>query len=191
MLRRVLAAVGVLLVAVGVVVAAVPSVTEVVRLPDVPTVVVAGVAVVLALSAHAARKRVEFRDPEEASVRATGLEDRFDPPRPGADIDAEIVAGPRADDAGDTPVRERLRLLAVRVLTDSENWTEEEAHQHLDDGTWTDDRTAAALFSEEVTPPAQDVVASLAGIETAHEREVRHALAELERRSNLGVEGGD
>lgn len=191
MLRRVLAAVGVLFVAVGVLVAAVPSVTDVVRLPDVPTVVIAGVAVVLALSAHVARKRVEFRDPEEASVRATGLEDRFEPPRPGAEIDAELTAGAPVD-AADSSLRERLRVLAVRVLTDAENWTEEEAHRHLDEGTWTDNRTAAALFSDRVTPPAQDFVVSFAGIESAHEREVRNVLAELERRSGLDVrEGGD
>jgi len=188
-LRRVLLALGVLFAALGVAVAAVPSLADVVRLPDVPRVVFAALAVVFALATHAVRKQADFRDPEAAAVRASGVEGRFEPPRPGAEIDAELDAGPRASTArSDERVRERLRILAVQVLSDAEGWSEAEARRRLDEGTWTDDETAAALFSERVSPEATDLVASFAGIESARRREVRHALAELERRS--GVDAG-
>jgi hypothetical protein len=189
MLRRVFAGLGLLLAGLGIAVALVPSVADVVRLPDIPTIFVGGFAVTLAAATFAARKRVTFRDPAEASVRASGLENRFEPPRPGEDIDRELAAS----DAGalDVPLRERLRILTVRVLTESEGWSEAEANRRLKDGTWTEDRTAAALFADDIAPPAQDVVVSLAGIESARERELRHVLAELERRSGIDVEGGD
>lgn len=191
MLRRVLLVLGFAFTALGVAVAAIPSIATTLRLPDVPRVVVAALAVVFALATHAARKKVDFRDPEEAVVRASGLEGRYEPPRPGAEIDTELAVGPRnGASSADTRLRERLRVLAVRVLSDAEGWSEDEAHRRLDDGTWTDDRTAAALFSEDVNPAAQHLVASFAGIESTHEREVRHALAELERRSGVDA-GGD
>lgn len=191
MLRRVLLALGLVFAALGVAVAAMPSIVSVVRLPDVPRVVVAALAVVFALATHAARKQADFRDPDDAAVRATGLEGRFEPPRPGTEIDTELATGPRDGASGaDNRLRERLRVLAVRVLADAEGWSEEEAHRRLEDGTWTDDRTAAALFSEQVSPSASDLVVSFAGVESAREREVRHALAELERRSGVAV-GGD
>jgi len=192
MLRRVLAAFGVLFVALGVAVVAAPSLTNVVRLPDVPSLIVGLLALAFAVAAFVARRRVEFRNPEEAAVRASGLEDRFEPPRPGADVDAQLTAGATTEDAGAHKVqlRERLRILAVRVLTESEGISEAEAKQRLREGTWTDDRTAAALFSDDVLPPAEDVVASVAGIESAEEREVRHALTEIQRRSGIDV-GGD
>lgn len=192
MLRRVLAAFGLLFVTLGVAVVVAPSLTDVVRLPNVPSLVVGVLALALSVAAFVARRRVEFRDPAEAAVRASGLEDRFEPPRPGAEVDAELTAGATSEDAGAHKVqlRERLRILAVRVLTESEGISEAEARERLRDGTWTDDRTAAALFSDEVLPPAEDVVASVAGIESAQEREVRHALAEIRRRSGIDV-GGD
>jgi len=186
-LRRVLLALGVLFAALGVAVAASPSLAATLRLPNVPRVAVAVLAVVFALATHAARKRVEFRDPDDAVVRASGLEDRYEPPRPGADVDAELAIGPGEGASGaDARIRERLRLLAVRVLSDAEGWSEEKAHRRLDEGTWTDDRTAAALFSEAVDPPARNVVVEFAGIESTREREVRRALAELERRAGVG-----
>lgn len=191
MLRRVLAAFGVVFVALGVAVVVAPSVTDVVRLPDVPSVVVGAFALLFAIAGFAARRAVTFEDPETAAVRASGLEDRFEPPRPGAEIDAELTEGPDATDvsARDVHVRERLRILAVRTLTDAEDLSVEEANERLQNGTWTDDRTAAAMFCDDVLPPAEDVVATVAGIESAQERKVRHALAEIERRSGIDTEG--
>ncbi|MGB9963955.1 hypothetical protein [Halobacterium sp. CBA1126] len=185
MLRRVLLALGVALTALGVAVAADPALAVTLGLPAVPRVVVAVLAVAFALAARAARKNVDFRDPEEATVRASSLEGRFEPPRPGADVDADLAAGSGASTTDDR-LRERLRVLAVRVLADAEGWSEEEAHRRLDDGTWTDDRAAAALFAADVSPPSRHVVASLTRFESTREREVRHALAELERRAGVG-----
>lgn len=192
MLRRVVAVFGVLFVALGVAVVVAPSVTDVVRLPDVPSLVVGVFALAFAVASFVARRHVQFRDPEEATVRASGLEDRFEPPRPGSAVDAELAAGASGDEAGtsELQVRERLRLLAVRVLAESEGISEAKAKERLRDGTWTDDRTAAAMFSDEVVPPAEDVVATVAGIESTQEREVKHALAEIQRRSGIDV-GGD
>lgn len=190
MLRRVLLVLGVAFAAFGVAVAAVPSIATALRLPDVPRVAFALIAVVFALATHAARKRANFRDPDDAAVRAAGLEDRYEPPRPGADIDAELAAGPSGSSRADGRLRERLRVLAVRVLSDAEGWSEDEARRRLDDGTWTDDETAAALFAEQVNPSTMDLVMSFTGIESAQQREVRHALAELERRAGVDT-GGD
>lgn len=191
MLRRVLLAFGVVLGVLGVAVAAAPSVTEVVRIPNVPTFVIAIVAVTLGIAVQLARKRVEFRDPEDTAIRATHLEGRFEPSRPGATIDAEFVAGSNAAASGgkDSRLRERLRVLAVRVLVDATGCSEREAHNRLDDGTWTDDRVAASLFADDIAPPAQSVVAEIAGIETTYEREVRHALDELKQLAGVATEG--
>lgn len=191
MLRRVLLVLGVAFAALGVAIAASPAVTEVVRLPDVPMVFFAALAVVLGLSAQVARKRVEFRDPEDAAVRATHLEGRFEPPRLGADIDAEFADGGTAADAGseDARLRERLRLLAVRVLVHAEGCTEDDAYRRLDEGTWTDDRLAASLFSDDVAPPARGLVAEVAGFDTLYERELLRAIDELERLAGVDTEG--
>jgi hypothetical protein len=188
MLRRIVAALGLLFTAVGFTVVVAPSVTNIARLPDIPMVVVGTLAIVLAVATFAARKRIDFRDPVEASARASGLEDRFEPPRPGAEVDEQLTAG-----AGsiDVQLRERLRHLVVQVLVESEGLTEAEAERRLADGTWTEDRTAASLFAEDVSPPAEDVVASITGAAAVRKRRVSHVLAELERRAGVDVEGSD
>lgn len=189
MLRRVAVVLGLLFTAVGLAVAIAPSVADVLRLPDIPTMVVGTLAVVLAVATFLARRHADFRDPAEASVRAKGLEDRFEPPRPGEEIDEQLAAA--GAESLDVQLRERLRLLVVRVLVESEGWSEEEAERRLQDGTWTEDRTAASLFADDVAPPAQDVVMSVTGIDSTRKRKVRHVLAELDRRSGVDVEGGD
>ncbi|WP_336034924.1 DUF7269 family protein [Halobacterium yunchengense] len=189
MLRRVLAGLGVAFVAVGVAVAVAPSVADVVRFPAVPTVFVGGLAAVLAVATYVSRRNLEFRDQAAATVRASGLEGRFEPPRPGAEVDDQLADADR--DALEAQLRERLRSVAVQVLAESEGWTEAEADRRLREGTWTEDRTAAALFSDEVPPPAQDVVVSMTGLESTRERALRHALGELQRRAGLDAEGGD
>ncbi|WP_232687317.1 DUF7269 family protein [Halobacterium zhouii] len=190
MLRRVLLVFGLAFTALGVAVAASPSVAQFLGLPNVPMVVVTALAVVLGLSAQTARKRVEFRSAEDASVDAARLEGRFEPERPGTAIDTAFAARSNDDsDVDDARLRERLRVLAVRVLVDAEGCSEREAHRRLDDGSWTDDRLAASLFSDEVTPPAQGLVAEVAGFETLYEREIRHALDELKQMSGVDTGG--
>lgn len=192
MLRRALLVLGLAFAALGVAVAASPSVTQFLRLPNVPMVVFASLALVLGLSAQAARRRVEFRSSEDALIEAARLEGRFEPARPGAEIDAEFSAGASAAESGskDARLRERLRILAVRVIVDAEGCSERDAHRRLDDGTWTDDRLASSLFSDDVAPPAQGLIAEVAGFETLYEREVRHALDELMRMAGVHA-GGD
>lgn len=191
MLRRLLLVLGVAFGALGIAVAASPSVTDVIRLPDIPMVVVTALAIVLGLAVQTARSRAEFRDPEDAAIRATRLEGRFEPPRPGAEVDAEFAAGSLTADSGsgDARLRERLRILAVRVIVDAEGCSERDAHRRLDDGTWTDDKFAAALFADDIAPPAQSLVAEVAGFETAYEREIRHALGELKRMAGVELGG--
>lgn len=190
MLRRIVLAFGVGFAALGVAVVAAPGVTTTIRLPDVPPGVVGLVAIGFALSVYVARKTTEYPDPEEAAVENALVEGRFEPPRPGEEVDAEFAAGVEGAERGtdEARLRERLRLLTVRVLENAEGWSREEAHRRLDDGTWTDDRTAAALFSSDVPPPARDVVSTIAGFETTYEREVHAVLAELRRRSGVDLE---
>ena len=91
---------------------------------------------------------VSLRRPPAVSRRA-GVE------RIGSDLEAAIRDAEAGDDreraAGRLRVKRRLTTLATAVIADRDGCSEAEARERLTDGSWTDDETAAALFTENDT----------------------------------------
>lgn len=185
--RRLALALGTLFAALGVAVAANPGLAATLRLPAVPTLFVGALAVALGLSAYLARRHTSFRDAGDDERRDELLEDRYEPPRPGADVGAALGEHgvSRRGAPANASFTERLRQLAVRVLVDARGVSRAEAHEQLDEGTWTDDATAASLFASDVDPPAEDVVGSVVGFESMYERQAHSVVVELQRIAGL------
>jgi len=190
MLRRLVLAVGLVLAGVGFAVAVQPALARVLRFPSVPTVVVGALAAVFALAAAVARRNTEFRDESDDEDRNERLESRFEPPRPGEDIDARLREGAGALRAATNTAQfgDRVREVAVQALVDARGLSPEAAERQLEDGTWTDDRAAAAFFADDVDSPATDVVSAMVSADPVYERQAEHVLRELRRIT--GVDGG-
>jgi membrane protein implicated in regulation of membrane protease activity len=187
--RKVALAVGLVFAALGFLLAAAPGFARTLQLPEIPTVVVGGFALALGLATYLARRHTEFRDASDDERRNELLEGQFEPPRPGAAVDAQLSEGGRTRHGGSSDARfnERLRQLAVQVLVDARAVSREEAHEQLDDGTWTENTTAASFFSREIDPPAEDVVGAVVGIDSMYERQAHNAVVELKEIAGLDV----
>jgi hypothetical protein len=111
-------------------------------------------------------------------------------------LDAVTVAGEPFDRAldrsgrrGQTGRRSRdrivrhLRSVAVDVLTAATGDAAAIVERRLDDGNWTDDPVAAALFTEEYEPTLGNRLRNLLGRPTTFQRRVDHAVAALEDRA--------
>ncbi|MFC3478327.1 DUF7269 family protein [Halobacterium litoreum] len=189
--RRVLLVFGLVFSLLGFAVVVQPGVVDTVRLPDVPTVIVGGFALLLGVTTYLSRRHTEFRDASDDEERNEHLEDRYEPPRPGADVDERLRegAGDLIASASGNRFRERMELLAIQVLVDARGVSREDAKSQLDDGTWTDDTTAASFFCNDIDPPAQDVFSTVIGRSTVYERQVHRVVAELQ--SIAGLDGGE
>lgn len=189
--RRVLLAVGVVLSLAGLAIVANPALATRIQVPDIPRAGVGIVAFLFAWGVYQSRRNTDFRDASEFAERNERLEARLEPPRPGADIDAELNRGVlRGGRHSPTiEVRDRLRRLTIQVLRDAEGLSRRQAAAQLRNGTWTDDRTAASFFAEDVSPPPTKLIGSVLGYESAFERKASHVVAELERR--VGTQRGD
>lgn len=190
MLRRLVLALGLVLAGVGFAVAVQPSLARVIDFPPLPTVVVGGLAAAFALAGAIARRNTDFRDETDDEDRNDSLESRFEPPRPGEDVDARLRegAGRLRSGANTAEFSDRLRTVTVQALADARGLPPEEASRQLDDGTWTDDRTAAAFFADDVDSPATDVVGAMVSADPVYERQADHVVRELRRIT--GVDGG-
>lgn len=188
-LRKVTLAFGLVFAALGFVLALSPGLATVLQLPEVPTIFVGAFALVLGLATYFGRRNTEFRDASDEERRNELLEGHFEPPRPGADVDAQMGKGGRSRYGGSSDARfnERLRQLAVQVLVDAKGFSREEAHDQLDDGTWTNNRTAASFFSPDIDPPAEDVMGAVVGIDSMYERQAHNAVVELKDIAGLTV----
>ncbi|MXV62769.1 DUF58 domain-containing protein [Natronorubrum sp. JWXQ-INN-674] len=147
-----------------------------------PTIVVIGlVALVVALSAlsrgHGVRTRFGTPDPER----------RGSVPVPGRSLSGTVDEF-RAVTAGHTASSRRLRSglrgAAVAVLTRFEGDSVEDATRRIENGTWTDDRVAAAFLSDSVEPPARSLRTRLAAVvtpagNTPFQSGIRHAVAAI------------
>jgi len=191
MLRRLLLLFGLLFAAVGFAVTVDPALAAAIGFPPLPTVVVAGLAAAFALADVVARRDTDFRDETDDEDRNEVLEPRVEAPRPGEGIDARLRegAGIRNAGAGSTQFSDRLRAVTVRALADARGLSPEEAQRQLDEGTWTDDPTAAAFFADGVDAPATDVVTAIVSADPVYERQAQHVVRELQRIT--GIEGGD
>jgi hypothetical protein len=189
--RRILLVFGVGLSLAGLAIVVDPGLAADIKIPDIPRVVVAAFAALLGYVAFYARRQTEFRDASDDASRNDNLEDRFEPPRPGAEIDAELQEGasPRSTSAPSVRVRDRLKQLTIQVLQDAEGVSEREAEEQLETGEWTDDQTAAAFFAEDISPPPSELVGSIMGYESAFERKASHVVGELDRIAGTRTEG--
>ncbi|WP_066413804.1 DUF7269 family protein [Halorubrum aethiopicum] len=81
---------------------------------------------------------------------------------PGSDFDAAVSraasARRRRGRTARDDVRSRVREAAVRAVARRRNCSRERAAELVDDGTWTDDRTAAAFLSRSTAYPVRDQV---------------------------------
>ncbi|WP_440771622.1 DUF58 domain-containing protein [Natronorubrum sp. DTA28] len=78
----------------------------------------------------------------------------------------------------------KLRTAAIVALTRFEGLSDEEAVRRVEDGTWTDDRTAAAFLSESEELPSRSIRRRLAAVvsrsdETRYQTGIRHAVAAI------------
>lgn len=101
---------------------------------------VVALALFLWMSVRRARERVtQATPPDPESV--------LDAPRPGGSIDRYVDGWPtlstRAGSDESAAVRERLRATAVAVEMHERDCSRERAQERVDEGTWTDDPSAA------------------------------------------------
>lgn len=190
MLRRLLLGLGLVLAGLGLAVTVEPSLARAIQFPPLPTVLIGGLAAVFALAGAIARRNTSFRDETDDEDRNDSLESRFEPPRPGEDIDARLREGAGELRSGTNTAQfsDRLREVTVQALTNARGLPPEAANRQLDDGTWTENRTAAAFFADDVDSPAADVVGAVVRADPVYERQAEQVVREIRRIT--GVEGG-
>ncbi|WP_241964444.1 hypothetical protein [Halorubrum sp. 48-1-W] len=133
------------------------------------------------------------RDRERRSTDLGEPERRERAVVPGADFDATVaraasVRRSRRRTARDD-VRSRVRAAAVRAVARERACSRERAVDLLDEGTWTDDRTAAAFLSRSIGYPIGDRIrGSLPGRSTFRIG-VSAAVAAVER-TTTGIGSG-
>lgn len=110
----------------------------------------------------------------------------------GATIDRALERSGRRGAVGRRN-RERLarslRDAAATILAAETGEPDDVVRTRLDEGTWTGDPVAAALFADEYEPTVRDAVRSLLGRETSYQRRVRRAVAALEAIAEEGADG--
>jgi len=145
--RILLAGVGAVAVVVGVAAVFAPALAGSIPFPDLPVVVVGGLAGLFALLVGLRRRDTTIRGAALPEVEAA-VED----PIPGTVFDEQLrgAAGIGVDAARNRRVgRRHLADVAIAVLTKTEDYSEAEAEAALVAGTWTDDPIAASCFAEE------------------------------------------
>lgn len=101
---------------------------------------------------------------------------------PGERLDGLLARDGRGARTYRRNVVRYVRHVAVEVLAAETGRSEADVRASLDDGTWTDDPVAAALFTDDIDPSWPDAVRAALGVETAFQRRVRRAVGALERR---------
>lgn len=181
-LRGLLAAVGVVGVAVGLatfaapgIVDAVPvqAVVEVLGGPWVLAAVFGAAALVVVISVLLMRGVGGI---DQATPPAP--EDVYEVPHPGSTFDEfldGLDVGERLSGERHRDVRERLRRAAWTTLMRVEDLDKEDAVRRVEEGTWTDDEVAASFLASGETPGLGGrIVGALRG-ETRHRRGARRA----------------
>jgi uncharacterized protein (DUF58 family) len=179
--RRLVVAAGVVLSAAGVVAVTAPAAVPAF---DLATYLVAATGVT-AFVVGAADAYGRF----DAGADRLVLPARETPPAvavPGDDF-ARLLRD--ADWDGDD-LRHRLHETAVAVLSKHAGWSPSTAQERLDDGSWTDDPEAAALFADGPVS-ARDHVRSLVSGEPPVRKRARHAADALYELATGDEPGGD
>lgn len=153
MIRRLLFAAGILAGIFGLVLVFAPGMAAGVGVSDILVYLLGALALLLALGRIRRRRNAERRE-----ARLPDPESPVGLPAPGADVDERLrnlrrltqhsrIQSERQD------LDTRLEELAKRVIARREDISREAAENRLREGTWTDDRLAAAYFSESVEVP--------------------------------------
>jgi hypothetical protein len=156
MIRRILFITGVAAGILGLVLVVAPGLVGGVGVSDILVYLLGVIAVLLAIGRIQHRRKAERREtPTSDPETPVGL------PSPGDDVNERIRNLRRLTQRGRIQTERqdldtRLEELAVRVLARSEDITREDAQRLLNEGTWTEDRKAAAYFSEAVTVPVPE-----------------------------------
>lgn len=183
-LGRALLLVGVLAVGLGAVATVAPGAAVLVVGDTLPVGLLGLAALVLAVLTagdywNAAREHAELPDAYRRDAATV----------PGEAFDRALRLSAGRGNVGRSHrrrVERYLRDAAVEALVDVTGDPREAVEGRLDDGTWTDDPAAAALFAEGSEPTWRDRGRAALGGETTFQRRVRRAVLALERRT-----GGD
>lgn len=153
MIRRLLFAAGVLAGLSGLALVIVPGIATGVGISDVLVYLLGTLALLLAVAGiqrrrHAQRREIQTPEPETP----VGL------PAPGDDVDERLRNLRRFSRRGRIKserrdLDERLEELAIRIIARRDDISRGAAERRLRDGSWTDDRLAAAFFSDDVELP--------------------------------------
>ena len=167
---------GVIILTVGLTVAAVPAIEEAVPISEALTALVAVIVIGLGIW----RVRVRYSaSPKHVDLPIPELP--FAQPTPGDDLDEMIYRYVhRGEKTIEYPeqIGNRLREVAIQVISHREECTREDAIEILEEGSWTDDRQAAAYFSSAVGPAEKSLIDRISGIfsrgdnKTPYERQV-------------------
>lgn len=145
-MRRLLTAFGVALAVFGIVATFVPSAVPPLSPGRFFLVLIGLLALVQGL-----RQVGQRRDTDPVQAETDDPETTQDLPVPGAEFDEKLVAlytGNTLDNKAE--IRDRLHEAAVATVKHREGITREAAEERIADGTWTDDRVAAAFFTGSV-----------------------------------------
>lgn len=104
-------------------------------------------------------------------------------PQPGEDLESALkqFTGTGHIFMSRNRIRDALTTAAVTVLSQYRGYTEEEAEQHVADGSWTDDTIVKAFLGDEGAPnvPIRMRIRTVFDRESSMERAVRHTVDEL------------
>ena len=175
--RGLLLAVGLSLLAAGLLGTVVPGLV----VGDAAALVILVVGSVAAVALALVYARTDTRTRVARATRPESTGPRV-PGRGAEDLLADVTAAGRVrgDDARED-VYERLTAVAVETLVARYDCTPDEARERLETGSWTDDPLAAALFVDGVEPgwTTRDRLRTLRTGEPPLRRRARHALSEL------------
>lgn len=185
MIRRLLFAAGVLAGLLGLALVLVPGIATGVSVSDVLVYALGGLALLLALGRIQRRRKAERRE-----FQTPEPETPVELPAPGDDVDQRLRNLRDLRQRGRFPTErqdldERLEEVAIRVIARRDDITRAAAERQLQEGSWTDDRLAAAYFAENVELPVGERLRI--GIRTGSPTGIyaRHAIEALAR-SGLG-----
>lgn len=158
MIRRILFVAGVTAGVLGLVLVVAPGLVGGLGVSDILVYLLGIIALLLAIGRVQHRRKAERREtPTGDPETPIGL------PSPGDDVNERIRNLSRLTQRSRIQTERqdldaRLEELAVRVLARREDITRDEARDRLTEGTWTDNRKAAAYFSEAVDVPLSEQV---------------------------------
>jgi hypothetical protein len=176
MFRRLLVSLGIAIAVAGIAMVVDPEIAAIVSADQVAVVVVGVLILIQGVRVVRARRKTtiteaETSDPESAMVL----------PTPGDDFDEGLAPYRRASARQPNNrgrLYKRLEQAAITAISWRRDCSRDEAIQQLRDGSWTEDRSAAAFFGGEHEMASMsfgDWLRSLVSPETRFYRQARHA----------------